>query len=424
LSGVTDFEARLMPATPSTSTAAISRRDVLRAATAVGITAGIAGCARSREEFPERQWPMAGGGPRNASSLGGPVPDAVEQAWQASLGSRPTTPPIVASGTVYVGSEHRFHAFGADDGSRTWEAQLPNRTGDGVAPQAVAGSPAYGGDGVVVLTGYEGGREGRGGIVHGYDAETGDRLWHHAPDGRYAYSVRVADGTAYLRTSTVCLALSTENGDVEWSQGGFEPLAYETFNIHEPYGVGVAPAVADGTVYVPDRNRLRALSADTGEERWRVDLPYCLSGPAVVDDRVYARGYSSESRTVALTRDGDEVWRAPVGGLAPPAATADAVFVVNRDVVALDAATGEERWRWDLRMDLVRAAPIASPEAVIALGNRSAALHRTRPLFGLGGRVRWTLPDDVTAAVSPAVGAGGLYAVNPFTGRLLAYRSA
>ncbi|WP_152039591.1 outer membrane protein assembly factor BamB family protein [Salinigranum salinum] len=413
-----------MHAASSASAAAISRRDVLRAATAVGITAGVAGCARSREAFPERQWPMAGGGPRNASSLGGPVPNAVEQAWQASLGGRPTTPPIVASGTVYVGSERRFHAFGADDGSRTWEAQLPNQTGDGVARQVVAGSPAYGGDGVVVCTGYESGREGRGGIVHGYDAETGDRLWHHVPDGRYAYSVRIANGTAYLRTSTVCLALSTESGDVEWRQGGFEPLAYETFNIREPYGIGVAPAVADGTVYVPDRNRLRALSADTGEERWRVELPYCLSGPAVVDDRVYARGYSSESRTVALTRDGEEVWRAPGGGLAPPTATADAVFVANRDLVALDAATGEERWRWDLRMDLVRAAPIASPETVIALGNRSAALHQRRPLLGLGGRVRWTLPDDVTAAVSPAVGAGALYAVNPLTGQLVAYRGA
>jgi outer membrane protein assembly factor BamB len=365
---------------------------------------------------------MAGGGPRNHSTVAATLPSAVTEAWRADIREWPTTPPVVADGTVYVGTGRRFQALAADDGSQVWEAPLPRRDAAGVAPTEIAGSPAVDTSaGVLVVTTYEGGPEGRGGAVAGYDAATGERMWGRTPDGRYAYSVRVADGTAYLRTSGECLALSAADGGVEWRYRGLEPLAYDRFNIHEPYGVGVAPTVAHGTVYLPDANRLRALSVATGEERWTVDLPYCLSGPAVVDDRVYARGYSSESRTVALTSDGTEQWRTPVGGLAAPAATDERVFVVDGDLVALDAATGAERWRWDLRTDVVRAAPIAADEAVIALGNRSAALRDERPRFGTGSRVLWGLPRDVTDTISPAVAAGHLYVIDPFVGQLVAY---
>jgi hypothetical protein len=35
--------------------------------------------------------------------------------------------------------------------------------------------------------------------------------------------------------------------------------------------------------------------------------------------------------------------------------------------------------------------------------------------------VLWTLPSETTETVSPAVGAGHLYVVNPFTDHLVAY---
>ncbi|WP_318567659.1 PQQ-binding-like beta-propeller repeat protein [Salinigranum marinum] len=412
-----------MPATRPT-TATPTRRAVLRSAAALGATAGLAGCAQSADRsFPDADWPMAGGGPRNTSSVDGTFPEAVTEAWRTDVGGWPITQPVVVDGTVYVGTDRRFRAVDAADGSQLWESRLRERDANGVAPPEVAGSPAYAAtDDVLVVTTYEGGREGRGGRVAGYDAATGERRWERTPAGRYAYSVRVADGTAYLRTSTECLALSAAEGDIEWRREGFEPLRYETFNMHEPFGVGVAPTVGDGTVYVADRNRLRALSVDTGADRWTVDLPYCLSAPAVHGDRVYARGYSSESWTVALTPQGREEWRAPVGGLSAPAATDDVAFVVDGDLVALDAATGDERWRWDLRTDVVGAAPVTADGTVVALGNRSAALSHERPGFGLGSRVRWTLPNQTTETVPPAVGGGHLYVVNPFTDHLVAYR--
>jgi outer membrane protein assembly factor BamB len=411
-----------MPSTRATD-ASVSRRDVLRTATAaVGATAGLAGCASRDGAFPTDDWPMAGGGPRNRSAVDATLPGAVTESWRTRLGGWRITPPVVADDTVYVGTDRRYRAVDAADGSEVWETRLPDRDAAGVAPTEVAGSPAVSGsDDVLVATTYESGPDGRGGRVVGYDTATGQRRWELTPEGRYAYSVRVADGTAYLRTSSECLAVSVADGTVEWRRGGLEPLAYERFNLHESDGVGVAPTVADGTVYVPDRDRLRVLSAATGNERWTVDLPYCLSGPAVAGGRVYARGYSSESRTVALTTDGEEEWRVPIGGLASPAARAETVFVVDGDVVALDTATGDVQWRWDLRTDVVRAAPVATEGAVVALGTRSAALRRERPRFGTGSRVLWTLPSETTETVSPAVGAGHLYVVNPFTDHLVAY---
>jgi outer membrane protein assembly factor BamB len=413
-----------MPSTPDTPVfGTATRRTVLRTAAAVGTATGLAGCSSSRDgAFPDDDWPMAGGGPRNAAAVDATVPGAVTESWRAKLGGWRITQPVVVDGTVYVGTDRRYRALSAADGSQVWEARLSSRDTAGVAPHEVAGPPAYAMSAdVLVVTTYEGGPEGRGGLVAAFDAATGRRRWRLNPAGRYAYGVRVEGDTAYLRTSTECLAVSVADGSVEWRRSGFEPLAYETFNVGETFGIGVAPTVAHDSVYVPDRNRLRALSTDTGEQRWAVDLPYCLSGPAVHGDRVYARGYSGESRTVALTPDGRETWRAPVGGLAAPTATADSVFVVDGDVVALDAATGEERWRWDLRSDVIRATPVAIDGAVIALGTRSAALRRDRPRFGIGDRVLWSLPGETTDTVSPVVGAGHLYVVNPFTDHLVAY---
>ncbi|WP_394351801.1 PQQ-binding-like beta-propeller repeat protein [Halogeometricum sp. CBA1124] len=97
---------------------------------------------------------------------------------------------------------------------------------------------------------------------------------------------------------------------------------------------------------------------------------------------------------------------------------------MDGEIVALDAETGEERWRWDLRASTVDATPVATADGVLAVGNRSAALRDRRRFGGSGSRVRWSLPDQVSYFVSPAVGAGHLFVLDPFRSRLVAYESA
>jgi outer membrane protein assembly factor BamB len=271
----------------------------------------------------------------------------------------------------------------------------------------------------LVVPTYDPGTDGDGGSVVAYDAASGEERWSVDVGDARPYSVRVADGVAYLRTSTACLAVATGDGAVRWRRDGLSPVVAEEYNAGEDLSASVAPTLAGDSLFVTDANRVRALSRADGEQVWQVPAPDVLSAPAFDGDRLYVSEYAGD--TVAYAPDGEEAWRASVSGVASPAVGTETVYAVDGEVVALDAESGEERWRWDLRASTVDATPVATAEGVLAVGNRSAAL-RDEP--GIGGRVRWTLPDEVSYFVSPAVGAGRLFVVDPFRSRLVAYESA
>jgi len=136
-------------------------------------------------------------------------------------------------------------------------------------------------------------------------------------------------------------------------------------------GVTGTPAVADGTVYVGDwTSNVRALDAATGEERWAHDLDTSYVGGAVAvdDDHVYVGTF--DARVVALDRaTGVPAWQTEVDpypkavvfgspvvadGLVVTGVGSFEVFVPSDPptfrgtVVALDAATGAEAWRFDV----------------------------------------------------------------------------
>ncbi len=134
-------------------------------------------------------------------------------------------------------------------------------------------------------------------------------------------------------------------------------------------GVSGTPAVVDGTVYVGDwTGHVRALDAASGEELWAQQVsPGYIGGSVAVDgDRVVAGTF--DARLVALDRDsGEVVWETDldehpkavvfgspivVDDLVVAGVGSFEVFVpgdpstFRGSVVALDAATGEERWRF------------------------------------------------------------------------------
>ncbi|HEY8544403.1 MAG TPA: PQQ-binding-like beta-propeller repeat protein, partial [Acidimicrobiales bacterium] len=134
-------------------------------------------------------------------------------------------------------------------------------------------------------------------------------------------------------------------------------------------GLTGTPVVADGVVYIGDwSGTVRALDAATGEERWAYDIDTFYIGGSVAldDDHVYVGAF--DGRVLALDRaTGEEVWSVAVGDH-PQAAifgspvvvddlvlTGVASFELMTDnpaptfrghVVALDAATGDEVWRY------------------------------------------------------------------------------
>lgn len=392
----------------------ISRRGVLAGLTAAA-TAGLAGCLGDDGAFPDGDWPMPGRTPQNASALPETtLPNAVTEAWTAPVGSYWQSAPVVYDGDVAVATGSELATFDAESGDERMTRPLDAE---------VCANPAYdAATETLVVPTYDPGTDGDGGSVSAHDAASGEERWSLDAGDARPYSVRIADGVAYVRTSTACLAVATGDGAVRWRRDDFEPVAYEQYNAGEDLSASVAPTVAGDTVYVTDANRVRALAREDGRERWRLSAPFVLSAPAFDDDRLYVSEYAGD--TAAFDADGEEVWRAPVSGVAAPSAGPETVYAVDGEIVALDAETGEERWRWDLRASTVDATPVATADGVLAVGNRSAALRDRRRFGGSGSRVRWSLPDQVSYFVSPAVGAGHLFVLDPFRSRLVAYESA
>ncbi|HET9611704.1 MAG TPA: PQQ-binding-like beta-propeller repeat protein [Acidimicrobiales bacterium] len=134
-------------------------------------------------------------------------------------------------------------------------------------------------------------------------------------------------------------------------------------------GVTGTPVVAGGEVYVGDwTGHLRALDAGTGDERWAHDLGGGYVGGAVaLDDDVVVVG-TFDARLVAVDRaTGEPVWEVSVDdhpkavvfgspvlvdGLVVVGVGSFEVFApgdpptFRGQVVAVDAATGDEAWRF------------------------------------------------------------------------------
>lgn len=168
-------------------------------------------------------------------------------------------------------------------------------------------------------------------------------------DGRIHVVGERFDSGSYV---TKAIALSAENGDVEWEQ-----VLYEQGSTPEP--ATSAPTVADGTVYVVTSSQLSdgrafvALDAATGEVKWELAgaAGDHYGGPVAHGDAVVEMATETADGDFALRSfaDGGTLqWTNPLGDRAPwvtgLAAGDDAVAVVADDIMAIDAATGETRW--------------------------------------------------------------------------------
>ncbi|MCB9678500.1 MAG: PQQ-binding-like beta-propeller repeat protein [Alphaproteobacteria bacterium] len=120
------------------------------------------------------------------------------------------------------------------------------------------------------------------------------------------------------------------------------------------------------------------------------------SEPLVVDDRVYFADTSGTTWCYALS--GEKIWsnrgNAPI--LTRPTLADGTVFVTNVDdlVVAIDAETGEQKWRYKAKRDLTRVAELALYAAPGALvdGGEVVVGFSSGQLVGLGaedGSPKW-----------------------------------
>lgn len=203
------------------------------------------------------------------------------------------------------------------------------------------------------------------------------------------------------------------------------------------------PVVDESVAYVAGDVRIEARDIATGERVWAVD-----PGDSVGTSPVLACGtifVSTVNETLALTTDGEIVWRTEVGSQsgvsASPVAVDQTLYVVGSGITALNAETGEKRWHEAIEHSAqgvavadrvyVSAASNGTGEVAAVTQNGAGWWRTTRPgevyaapvvaenrvfavskagtltaLATADGRVEWQAGVEQGVTVPPAVAAG------------------
>ncbi|MFI5676676.1 outer membrane protein assembly factor BamB family protein [Streptomyces cellulosae] len=252
----------------------------------------------------------------------------------------------------------------------------------------------------------------RGGGVQAWEASNGQKLWEitgcqtdfESPEAGPA----LHEGTVYLWQDGRLRALDARTGDERWS--------YPIGDTASCGGVPVRVAPAhDGFVYVSAGTRVLALDAAGGHVRWHFEAPavfLCaptfVPGPAVTGGGIYLADYLGTVYALDAT-DGRDRWRIATEARA----SVDSVLVAGghvhvgsgKGLYTLDAVTGTPKWRFQAGGDIVGAPAVS--EGRIHFGSTDHLLYT---LKADDGRLRWKLATGGEITGSPVVKDGVVYA--------------
>lgn len=237
----------------------------------------------------------------------------------------------------------------------------------------------------------------------------------------------VGDRTVYVPGSGdpgLIHAIDLDSGDQRWE---FEPAGYASS----------APALVDGTLYVGTwGKRFYAIDAESGDEEWSREIGHRFgsSSPAVVDGTIYVGTVGDGPLVVSGPDDqaafeacallaldatsGEIRWRYDrfdeKDNIHSSPAVADGLvfFAAEGSLYALDSESGEDVWTRTVPTH--RDASPAVWDDVVYVGSRTsenAESPRSVWAFDIAsGETRWTAGiDDQTLRTSPAVADGAVY---------------
>lgn len=317
---------------------------------------------RQRAALALNAWPMFHRSPSHSGATDMDMTPPLKQAWSFSTKGPIMGSPVVADGTVFVGSrDGNLYALDAKRGSEQWRLRTADR---------IESTPVVSRHQVFV-----GSHDGK---VYAAAADTGRRLWQRDLRSPIRSSVTEADGRLFVgdRAGHV-VALSLDSGEPLWEAqtraevssipavsngivvvGSWDGSLYaysaqsgEKLWEHATEGpVASSPAIDYGVVYCgSDDGFLYSLSLDTGEVYWRVKLGSQLrSSASLANDRVVIG--CVDGRIVCLsTADGDPVWSVQSAEevLASAAIAGNVVYIGSKDgaFYALALDSGETLWR-------------------------------------------------------------------------------
>ncbi|MFI2378951.1 PQQ-binding-like beta-propeller repeat protein [Streptomyces sp. NPDC018964] len=252
----------------------------------------------------------------------------------------------------------------------------------------------------------------RGGGVQAWEASTGQKLWEvtgcqtdfESPEAGPA----LHEGTVYVWQDARLRALDARTGDERWSY----PIGDAASCGGVPVRVTHAP---DGYVYVCAGTRVLALEITTGHVRWHFEAPAVflappafVPGPAVTGGGLYLADYLGTVYALDAT-DGRDRWRIATESRAsvePVLVAAGHVHVGSgKGLYTLDAVTGTPKWRFQSGGEIVGAPAVA--EGRIHFGSSDHLLYT---LKADDGRLRWKLATGGEITGSPVVRDGVVYA--------------
>lgn len=253
----------------------------------------------------------------------------------------------------------------------------------------------------------------RGGGVQAREAVNGDMLWEitgcqtdfEAPEAGPV----VHDGTVFVWQDARLKALEARTGEERWSY----PIGDAASCGGVPVRLTPAP---DGYVYIAAGTRVLAVEIGSGHVRWHFEAPAVFlcppayaAGPAVTGGGVYLVDHLGTVYALDAT-DGRDRWRIATE---PRPSSVDPVLVARGHVhvgsgqglYTLDAVTGTPKWRFQAGGEIVGSPVVA--DGRIHFGSSDHLLYT---LKADDGRLRWKLATGGEITGTPVVTDGVVYA--------------
>ncbi|MFF5637485.1 PQQ-binding-like beta-propeller repeat protein [Streptomyces sp. NPDC012825] len=338
--------------------------------------------------------PPPGSRPLNVPAQGGadPAPPPPEpghwRPWRFRMSNDVWGTPVVDDDLLYVTS-FEVHALDTGSGRRQF------KTRDVAWSMAVAGGRIHASDGPT---------------LYALDATDGGERWRLRTDA-WVYALKVDRGT---------VVTGTRGGGVQGWEASNGAKLWEVTGAQTDFETPEAgPAVHGDTVYVWRDARLQALDARTGAERWSYpvgDAASCGGVPVRVapaeDGHVYV---SAGTRVLSIDIAAGRVrwhFEAPAVFLSPPAfapgpaVTGGGVYLADHlgTVYALDATTGQDRWRIATEQRQ-STEPVLVADGNVHVGSGSALYT----LDAVTGTPRWRFAAGGELVGSPVVADGRIH---------------
>ncbi len=234
---------------------------------------------------------------------------------------------------------------------------------------------------------YIGSGDGR---MYAFDAATGATLWVGPQQSLFFLDSAAASHGLVFASSlySTFLAYKADTGEIAWTS--------------QLRDVRASPTLHERTLYVGSFDgRLAALDAETGAPKWSTNAECCIfdQAPVVDGGRVFQMR-TDDTLTAYDAQSGEQLWSKPAFATGTQAAAYGMVFFTDfPNVVALDAATGEEVWR---ALGAGSAAPVVANRHVFVIQATLMALDAAT------GAVAWEAP--AASIWGPSVANGVVYA--------------